>query len=236
MRAIFLLLLLANIVFFAWTRYFAQPNVSADPAPLARQIEPQKLRVLRPGELPAASSRGNPPAPGAPASISAAAPTPVQAPAGADPAACLEWGSFTLGDAPKAEKALDPLALGSRLGQRRTEELARWWVFMPPQPNRQSAVKKAAELKSLGVDEYFVVSDDGPYRWAISLGVFKSEDAAQARLVALHALGVRSAQVGPRETLVPKVWLQVRGADAALAARLQDVARQIEGSELRPCS
>ena len=235
MRAIFLLLLLANVAFFAWTRYFAQPNASADPAPLARQIEPQRLRVLRPGELPTASSKGTPAAPAAPAPIAAAAPLPVQTP-GADPAACLEWGSFTLGDAPKAEKALDPLALGSRLGQRRTEELARWWVFIPSQPNRQSAVKKAAELKGLGVDEYFVVSDEGPYRWAISLGVFRNEDAAQARLVALRALGVRSAQVGPRETLVPKVWLQVRGADAALAARLQDVARQIEGSEVRPCS
>lgn len=236
MRAIFLLLLLANIAFFAWTRYFAQSNASADPAPLARQIEPQKLRVLRPGELPAASSKGTVAAPSAPAPVAATAPTPAQMPGGADTAACLEWGSFTLGDAPKAEKALDPLALGSRLSQRRTEELARWWVFMPPQPNRQGAIKKAAELKSLGVDEYFVVSDEGPYRWAISLGVFRNEDAAQARLVALHALGVRSAQVGPRETLVPKVWLQVRGADAALAARLQDVARQIEGSEVKPCS
>ena len=83
MRAIFLLLLLANIVFFAWTRYFAQPNVSADPAPLARQIEPQKLRVLRPGELPAASSKGTVAAPSAPAPVAATAPTPAQMPGGA---------------------------------------------------------------------------------------------------------------------------------------------------------
>ena len=231
MRALFLLLVLANIAFFAWSRYFAPTDASTDPAPLARQIEPNKLRVLRPGELPAGAPKP------APAAVSTAAPAVAQNLAAlAELASCMEWGSFTLTDAPKAEKALEPLSLGPRVAQRRTEELAGWWVFIPPQPNRQTAVKKAAELKSLGVDEYFVVSEDGPYRFAVSLGVFRNEDAAQARLAALRALGVRSAQVGPRETMVPKVWLQVKGVDPALEARLRDVARQVEGSELKPCS
>jgi hypothetical protein len=35
--------------------------------------------------------------------------------------------------------------------------------------------------------------------------------------------------------VVPKVWLQVKGVDAALESRLKDVARQMEGSELRSC-
>ena len=65
--------------------------------------------------------------------------------------------------------------------------------------------------------------------------MFRTEDAAQARLAALRAQGVRSAQVGPRETIVPKVWLQVKGVDGTLHARLKDAARGIEGSELREC-
>jgi hypothetical protein len=47
---------------------------------------------------------------------------------------------------------------------------------------------------------------------------------------------VRSAQVGPRETVVPKVWLQVKSVDAPLEAKLRDAARDIEGSELRACA
>jgi hypothetical protein len=147
----------------------------------------------------------------------------------------MEWGSFTLFDAPRAEKALEPLALGGRLGQRRTEEKAGWWVFIPSMGSRQGALKKATELKALGVDEYFVVMDE-EYRWALSLGVFRTEEAAQARLLALRAQGVRSAQVGPRETVVPKVWLQVKGVDAALEGRLKEIARQVDGSELRNCA
>jgi hypothetical protein len=239
MRALFLLLVLANIAFLAWSRYFAPADASADPAPLARQIEPGRLRVVRPGEVVATAPKPAP-AVGTTAGIPAApaSPPPVaqNLAALAELASCMEWGSFTLTDAPKAEKALEPLSLGPRLAQRRTEELAGWWVFIPPQPNRQAAVKKAAELKTLGVEEYFVVSEDGPYRFAVSLGVFRNEDAAQARLVALRALGVRSAQVGPRETMVPKIWLQVKGVDPALEARLRDIAKQVEGSELKPCS
>jgi len=213
-RTLFLLVVLVNVLFFAWSRYVAPPEAVADPQPLVRQIEPQKLKVIAPGELPPVAAR---PAP-APMALK-----------------CIEWGSFTVADASQAQAALEPLQLGPRLGQRRTEESAGWWVFIPPQGSRPAAQKKAAELKALAVDDYFVVQEDGPYRWALSLGVFRSEEAAQARLTTLREQGVRSAQVGPRETPVAKVWLQVKAVDAGLYARLKEVARGMEGSELREC-
>jgi hypothetical protein len=208
MRALVLLLLFANLAFYAWWRYGA-PADAADTAPLSRQIEPEKLKVIAPANLPPAAT------PKKPASVAAS---------------CLEWGSFTVADAPRAEQALEPLGLGARLAQRRTEEVAGWWVFIPPQASRQGALRKAQELRNLGVDEYFIMQD-----WALSLGVFRSEEAAQARLAALRAQGVRSAQVGSRETVVPKVWLQVKGADAALQNKLKDIARQVDGTELKDC-
>jgi hypothetical protein len=96
-------------------------------------------------------------------------------------------------------------------------------------------LRKAGELKKLGVQDFFVVQEDGENRWAISLGVFRSEEAAQSRLAALRGQGVRTARVGPRESHVQKVWLQIKDADAALETRLQSLARQFEGSELRDC-
>jgi hypothetical protein len=47
---------------------------------------------------------------------------------------------------------------------------------------------------------------------------------------------VRSAQVGRRETRVPKVWFQLRTVDGALNARLQEIARDFEGATLHECS
>jgi hypothetical protein len=215
MRTLFLVLVLANLTLFAWMRYFAPSEATAE-VMLARQNEPEKLKIVPPAE-------GTPQA-------RAATPRPVAL------TGCLEWGSFTLTDFPRAEKALEPLALGTRLGHRRTEETANYWVFIPPQGSRQAALKKAAELKARGVEDYFIVGDESDSRWALSLGVFRTPEAAQARLAALREQGVRSAIVGSRETLVPKLWLQVRGIDAALEAKLKEIAREIDGTELRACS
>ncbi len=112
-------------------------------------------------------------------------------------------------------------------------------MFIPPQARtanaRQAALKKAAELRALGIEDYFIVQEEGQHRWALSLGVFRTEDAARARLAVLQNQGVRSAVVGARETVVPKVWLQVRGVDPALEAKLKELTVQVESTELRTC-
>ena len=220
MRVLFLLLVLANAGFLAWVQLFAGEGEQRDPRPLNRQVAADQVRILGPREIAAA----------APAKPEAARPAP-----DAEARACVEWGSFTVTDAARAEKALEPLALGARLSQRRVEELAGWWVYIAPQGNRPTAAKKAAELKTIGIDDYFVVLEEGRWRWAISLGVFKSEDAANSRLAMLRAKGVRTAQLGQRETQVQKLLFQTRRVDAALAARLAELAQAFPGSELKDC-
>lgn len=225
MRPVFLLLLAANLAVLAWFLNF--PSESAvDPEPARRQLNPEKIRVLDAKELKELGALP-PPRQKPPAILPAA---------GTAGSACVEWGGFALAEAPKAEQALAPLGLGARLTQRRSEETAGWWVFIPPQANRAGAMKKAAELKALGVDDYFVLQDEGKMRWAVSLGVFSSEDAAKSRLDALRAKGVRSAQTGARDMQVSKVWFQVRSADAPLLARLRELAQGSPGTDVKECA
>jgi hypothetical protein len=195
-----------------------------DRQPLARQLEPHRLRIVSGRELAKA------PAPEA-ATPKPASPAP-------EPAriACLEWGSFSPADATRAAQRLDPLALGARLAQYRGEETAGWWVHMPPQGSRANALRKAAELRKLGVEDYFILQDPGPTRWALSLGVFSTEDAAKSHLQALREKGVRTAVIDPRETRVPKVWFQMREVDAPLQEKLQAMARDFEGATLHDCA
>jgi hypothetical protein len=208
----FLLLVAANVGLFAWTYALAPPDSGLDPRPLANQIDPAQLRILSPQEL-------------------AAAPAPKPA-----PGACVEWGTFTLAVAPRAEQALEPLALGARLSSRRSEETAHWWVFIPPPKDGKAGAQKAVnELKNSGLDDYHVMQEEGKMRWAVSLGVFGTEAAAKGRLDAVREKGVRGAQAGPRETVVTKVSLQVKEADAATRAKLTEIAPQFPGSELREC-
>jgi hypothetical protein len=220
MRVLFLLLLAANLALFAWWGYYAPSDATADPEPLRRQLSPEKIRLLEGKELK---------------SLVSAKPKPPAASAGAAASTCVEWGGFAVAEAPKAEQALAPLALGARLSQRRSEETAGWWVFIPSQGNRAAALKKTAELKGLGIEEFFILQDEGKMRWAVSLGVFSSEEAARKHLEALRAKGVRSAQTGERDTQVAKIWFQLRGADAAQLAKLRESAQAFAGTEIRDC-
>jgi hypothetical protein len=205
MRALILILVLANLAFFAWSRYFSTAPASAEGV-LARREDAGELKIVPPADPRADAATGG-----------------------------LEWGSSTLADNARAEKALEPLALGTRLAQRRTDDTAGWWVFIPPQGSRQAALKKAAELKALGVHDYYIMGEEGDSPWALSLGVFRSEQAALARLAMLREQGVKSALVGSRDTVLPRIWLQVHGVDPGVEARLRETARQFEGSELRAC-
>jgi hypothetical protein len=203
MRTVFLLLVAANLALFAWFQYYSPAESAADPEPARRQLNPEKIRLLEGKELKSlATIKPKPAATLAPAR------------------ACIEWGAFALVEAPKAEQALAPLALGARLTQRRSEETAGWWVFIPPQANRAAAQKKTAELKTLGIEEFFILQDAGKMQWAVSLGVFSSEEAAKSRLEALRAKGVRSAQTGERDMQVAKIWFQLRNGDAAQQGRI----------------
>ena len=226
MRIAFLLLVAANLALYAWFQHYAPAESATDPQPARRQISPEKIRLLEGKELSSLAAVASKPE-AKPAAPLAAAP--------ALGGGCIEWGGFALAEAPKAEQALAPLALGARLAQRRSEETVGWWVFIAPQGNRAAALKKTAELKALGIDDYFILQEEGRMRWAVSLGVFSSEEAARNRLEALRARGVRSAQTGERDAQVPKVWFQVRGADAALQAKLKELAEGLPGTELRAC-
>lgn len=212
MRTLFFLLLLANVVFFAYGR-LGDALFPGESQLLQQQINPQAIKVLPAAQLAKA--------------VAAKREKTV---------ACLEWGAFVAGEAARAEEALALLALGSKLAQRRVDETATWWVFMPPQGSRQAATVKAGELKRLGVEDYFIVQDDPNFRFAVSLGVFRTREAAGNRLEQLRAKGVRTAQVGARDTQLQKIWFQVRDAPEAVVAKLNDLRQGFPGSELKDCA
>jgi hypothetical protein len=210
MRTLFFLLLLANVVFFAYGR-FGNALFPGESQLLQQQINPEAIKVLGP----------------APKAVPAKREQTV---------ACLEWGAFLGGETARAEEMLAPLALGAKLAQRHVDETATWWVYMPPQGSRQAATVKTAELKRLGIEDYFIVQEDPKFRFAISLGVFRTREAATNRLDQLRAKGVRTAQVGARDTQVQKVWLQVRDVPEAVAAKLNELKQGLPGSELKECA
>ncbi|MBI1174866.1 MAG: hypothetical protein GC139_06315 [Sideroxydans sp.] len=159
--------------------------------------------------------------------------TPAAAPVVPAPAACMEWGEFAGDDLARATAALAAMKLGDQLTQHEVEQNIGYWVYMPPRRNRASAERKVAQLKALGVTDYFIVQDAGKWLNAVSLGVFRTADAAQKYLEGLQEKGVRSAVVGERQSKLKFTVFAFRNPDAAITAKVVALQKDFPGSELK---
>jgi hypothetical protein len=207
MRIILALLLAANLAFFGYTRLDG-PG-SGEASRLAEQVQPDRIRLLTPQQV---ATLG-------PAKVAALADV------------CLEWGPFGDGDRARALAELEPAGLGRLLTQKRVENATAYWVFVPRLANKAAADKRAAELKAAGIKDPAVV-DSGPQRFAISLGVFRTEEAATAYVAELGRLGVADARAGPRQQVVVQTQLVVRDPVAAVVTRVKTLQPAFPGSEI----
>lgn len=158
---------------------------------------------------------------------------PPRPPAPPRPAACVQWGSFAEGEIEAARRALAAAGVASPAREVGVPVVAGWWVYVPPLADRAAVERAVRELQAVGVTEYFVVDADGPTRNAISLGIFRSQDAARAFLDRVRAKGVRAAQIGEREHRVTHTAFVLRDEDAQVSARLAELALRFPGTELR---
>jgi hypothetical protein len=208
MRILVLLLLLANLTLLGYTKLDSLGT--GEGVRLAQQIQPNKIVLLSPQQVAALG----------PAKVSALADV------------CVEWGPLSDTDKARALASLEPLDLAKLISQKKVEVVANYWVFIPPAPNRSAADRRMEELKAQSVKDLLLV-DGGPQRFAISLGIFRTEDAAQARLAALEAQGVKTARVGARVQAIAQTALVVRDPPAPAVTRLKELQGSFPGSEIR---
>ena len=140
-----------------------------------------------------------------------------------------------MAEARRFDTRLAALDLGERPSRqaRQERDVSSWLVNIPPQGSKEAADKKAGELRNLGISNFFIMQGDSPLKWAISLGVFKTETGAQTFLAQLNKQGVRTARITPRgsqETVYSYRFRNVTEAQrdgivaAAKAAGSADVA------------
>lgn len=227
LKFIFWSLLAINAALFAYGRGYLGhfSGNEREPERLLNQLNADKLAIISPEKANNAAA--------AVAAASAAA----SAKAAPEVQACVEIASFVLADARRFEAQLAPLNLGDRQSRHNLPgtEVSGYIVHIPPQGSKEGADKKAAELRGLGVTNYFVMSDNSPLRWGISLGVFKTEGAAQNQLAMLMKQGVRTARITPRMSGSKLLGYQFREVDAPLKAKLEQIRAAYPNTETRAC-
>ncbi|MDB5815177.1 MAG: hypothetical protein JWN23_2294 [Rhodocyclales bacterium] len=222
---------------------------ATEPERMSSQVLPEKLRVLSVGTelssapgvensapLPNMSAENAPVAESAPAP-QAAAVSEVSAPvvATTDSAAtsCIAFKNLTSIQA----QALAQRARGTGTNLTVREEAATpssYWVNIPPQGGKAGADRRAAELKQLGLDDFFVVQDAGDNRYAISLGLFHAQGLAERQLEALQKRGVKGATVTAREN-ASGARVELIGAGAQIERVARDAGGEIQGAQRDTC-
>lgn len=242
MRVLVFLLVLANLLFLAYTQGYFGASQNPDAQRWGQQVQPDKLTVASRGAPPplpanavvaadngstfgalpdaaeAAAKADKPADKGAEkrdkaadkAVADKAADKTASKPADKNAPVCLAWNNMASGDADRLQGMLSSKWSAFKVVRRQLPVGGPYWVFVPPLANKAAAERKAGELKTLGVVDYFIVQESGANHLAVSLGVFSTEQAAKDRLDVLRGQGVRSAQMGPRNP--PPVTIEARGA------------------------
>jgi hypothetical protein len=255
MKLVLSLLVVANVLLFGWLRGWMAPfgGDGREPGRVERQVAPDALRVLpavRSGSAGAAGTGGAAAGTTAAGTTAAAAgPATPSAPGGptssSDPstgaallaalraANCAEIGPMAEAEAVRVQVALDAVAADLAVATQRAEDTTSWWVYLPPGPAEVS--KRLAELRERGVTDTYVMPD-GPWKGAISLGLFRQEELAASLQKTISGKGVKGVRVAPRGPSPGRITLQVRPVGEAVAAELARLRAAIPDAVARPCA
>ena len=209
MKWLFGLLLLTSLAFFAfmqWSGAGDSKNLQSQPP-----LNAEKIKLL-PSVISSASSVQS--------TVQAAS-------------VCMEWGDFSGEGLNRATAAISALKLGNKPMQRQVEHTIGYWVYLPPQKNSAEVEKKVAQIKGLGLEEYFVVQEAGKWRNAISLGVFKTKDAAHKFRESVKAKGLESAKAGARASKHMFTVFVLKDPDTGVTAKMAALQKDFPDSELK---
>ena len=236
LKFVFWVLLAANAALFAYGHGMLGKveGSEREPQRLKNQLAADRIVMLTAAEARAVadSTAAAAPAPAAPPAEPAAPVVPAAA-----TIACLQAGAFSTADARRFESRINRLGFGER--QSRTsvpfQEVTSHLVYLPPSGGKEGADKRAAELKERGVANFFVMQGESPLKWAISLGVFKTDAAAQKLVADLGRQGVRGVRVLPRGPQGTRAAWQFRNLTPDERSRVAGIADDFNGVQLRAC-
>ncbi len=236
-RVWLILLLLVNILFFVLIRWGAALTDTPDALLTQAEFNANKiqLREAAAPHIPADSVAVSAPQSPSPERVAAPPASQLSPELTVIPPAplCMTWGEFSGENLARADAALATLQLGDKLQRRNVEHVGGYWVYMSPQKNIDQVNRKIDQLKKLGVYDHFVVQEKGEWLHAISLGVFRTEQAASNFLEVLKTKGVRTAKVGERQSRLKFTVFELIGIDAGAIEKLNRIQQDFPDSELK---
>jgi hypothetical protein len=233
LRALVIALMLANLAWWAWHTPLlglgGDDSAEHEPQRLARQVNPELIKVLSPQALEPA------PAPAAALASAPAASAPTAEPV---VAMCLEAGPLDEAGFTAAKRELQgaSVATDGWVDMRR-EKPASHAVYMGRFPDDEQLQRKREELLRINVPfESYTASTPAGLDPGFTLGRYPGNDQAQARLKELQAKGVRTARVVLLTPASTEHTVRVDQASPAQQAALAQTAPASAPARWHACS
>lgn len=249
MRALLLALLLANLVFFAWSQGWMAsaglgPVTQREPQRLALQIHPEQVQITPLASASATPASAPQPASSAPASAPAdpgstpSAPAPQDAANDSAPTVCRQIGPFGAMESAALAQAQAALArAGLKAKAHNTPVPDQWMVLLGPFPSQDAMRTVLDQIAQQGKVKVFAPVTDRPrYEPGISLGVFSNEDAAQQQLQIVKKQGVQGAKVVQRNAGLNRITLRLPALTPQQVKALGGVSGQLGGQIVKTCA
>lgn len=245
LRALVLVLLLANLAYWAYTRGHLEgmglaPIDTREPHRLAEQVAPEALVVLNPARslgppvtvpdpspvdtLPPAVPVPEPaqePLP-EPVVVVATPATPPPAPASVRPVppTCWQATGLTQPQEILVRAALDNMdGMAGLWGLTAGVLPARWIVYLGPFPSETALQQRRAELRRANIDHRALTTTNlAP---GLALGTFSTQEAAERALATVTRQGVSGARVVQERPDTPLYTLTLEGVTDAQRRRIE---------------
>jgi hypothetical protein len=224
LRAVVLLLLLINGLFYAWGQgwllgYGWGSSLQNEPQRVSQQIHPELVTILTDAELAKALQ-----------AIEAGAKSRVKA---IQPV-CLMSPVLDTPLIKTLQEVLTTTLPEEAWSLERTPFAGQWMLYMGKYTNPADMNKKRVQLEKLKLP-YEVLSDatSGP---GFSLGKFESQTSATAALDALLERGVRTAKLVQIRQAGQSVRLRLPAVDSVLMDKLSPVRAALGELSLSPCT
>lgn len=149
--------------------------------------------------------------------------------------ACVEIGNFNASEARNFSSQLAEITPAIKSIRRDVQDVVKHMVYLPSLGSKEAADKKVDEIQRLGITEFFVIQDTTPLRYGISLGIFKSEEAAQTHVANLLHRGVSGARVVSRNVSGHKVAFQLQDLNNDAQAAVDKLKVSFPNQEMHRC-
>jgi hypothetical protein len=211
LRALVVVLLLGNVLFFAWTRAWldgvvgVRPIGDREPERLLRQVRPEQIKVLPPPSVGAGAS-----------SVSSAEPPSVWVLPD-----CHQIGPLDPNELPIALAALKEAWPTGRWTESRVSKPGRWAIDLGPFEDQTQLQQKQQALRQKGYTVEALPAGPAGEAAGLLLGRFTDLTQANIALAQWQKRGERDARVMEMDAPTTQTTLRMALTDAALLEKLK---------------